>query len=463
MKRYQASIFGVLMVFNILIGASLSAEASARGLPDFTELVEDNLPSVVIISTVQKAKRFNHPGQRGAYPDYFRYFFGDGFEMPEQQQESLGSGIIISKDGYILTNNHVVQGADEISLRLSDRRILDAKLVGGDELSDLALLKVDADDLPVSKLGKSERLKVGEWVLAIGSPFGFEQSVTAGIVSAKGRNLSNDNYVPFIQTDVAINPGNSGGPLFNLDGEVVGINSQIYSRTGGFMGLSFAIPIDVALEVVDQLKANGQVARGWLGVVIQDVSRDLAMSLGLDKPEGAIISKVLAEGPAGQAGLRPGDVILKLDGKAISTAASLRHVVGRTRPGKEVDVLVSRAGKKQTIELEIGELPQAPVRIAKQEHAPAKQTRLGLSVEPLPKGLAAQLGVAGGVLVKNVFDRSTRDAGIREGDVITNLANQAIDSIEDFHRVAKSLEAGKWVPILINRRGAPEFLAIKVS
>ena len=459
-SRYAS--YGLMLVLMLF-----SSFSYARGgLPDFTRLVEKHTPAVVIISTTQKVQGASGYPFHGQVPEYFRYFFGDGFRMPEQEREGLGSGIIISKDGYILTNNHVVAGADEISIRLSDRRVLDAKLIGGDELSDLALLKVDGDDLPVVELGNSDKLKVGEWVLAIGSPFGFEHSVTAGIVSAKGRNLSGDNYVPFIQTDVAINPGNSGGPLFNLEGEVVGINSQIYSRSGGFMGLSFAIPINVAMEVVDQIKEKGSVSRGWLGVVIQDVSRDLAMSLGLDKPEGALVSKVLPGGPADEGGIRPGDVIREFDGKSITTAANLRHVVGRTAPGSEVDVEIVRAGDRKSLEFEIGALPQDPAKVAMGGAAPkdnGKTTELGLEVVDLPPAQARQMGISGGVVVKSVTGDAAREAGIRPGDIITNLANQEVTSAASFRSIASGLKKGKWVPILVNRRGGPEFLAIKVE
>ena len=449
----------ILGLFSII----WSTVAVARGLPDFTELVEENSPSVVIISTTQKLNGFGSSQFHHQIPEYFRHFFGDGFEMPEQEREGLGSGIIISDDGYILTNNHVVAGADEISIRFSDRRVLDAELIGGDELSDLAVLKVAGDDLPVVKLGNSEKLKIGEWVLAIGSPFGFEHSVTAGIVSAKGRNLSNDNYVPFIQTDVAINPGNSGGPLFNLKGEVVGINSQIYSRSGGFMGLSFAIPINVAMEVVEQLKASGQVSRGWLGVVIHDVNRDLALSLGMDKPEGAIVAKVLEDGPADQGGIKPGDVIIEFADKEIYKAAGLRHAVGRTKPGSSVEVVVFREGRRKLLQIAVGALPQDPSRVAVRPKATTTSSLLGLDVVKLPSAQARELGLDSGVLVKQVNGQGAKEAGIRPGDVITNLANQEIADVDTFKEVASGLPKGKWVPILVNRRGSAEFLAIKVE
>ena len=305
-KSCSAALAALLMLSQVLVARA--------ELPDFTELVEQASPAVVNISTRQKVAQ---PGVviNGQMPDLeglppmFREFFERGMpQMPkgqggrQREAQSLGSGFIISADGYVLTNNHVVADADEIMVRLSDRSELQAKLVGTDPRTDVALLKVEGKNLPTLKLGKSDELKVGEWVLAIGSPFGFDHSVTAGIVSAKGRSLPNENYVPFIQTDVAINPGNSGGPLFNLDGEVVGINSQIYTRSGGFMGVSFAIPIDVALSVADQLKASGKVSRGWLGVVIQEVNKDLAESFGLDKPAGALVAQVLDKGPAQQGG-----------------------------------------------------------------------------------------------------------------------------------------------------------------
>ncbi|VAV96064.1 HtrA protease/chaperone protein, partial [hydrothermal vent metagenome] len=303
------------------------------GLPDFTGLVEKNGAAVVNISTEEKRdkrskripRRFQDMPENGPFGEWFKHFFGEegegnngegnGFGGPHRYAQSLGSGFIISKDGYVLTNNHVVADADKIIVRLSDRRELEAELIGTDKRSDLALLKIEGDDFPVVKIGSSETLKAGEWVLAIGSPFGFDYSVTAGIVSAKGRSLPRENYVPFIQTDVAINPGNSGGPLFNLDGEVVGINSQIYSRTGGYMGLSFAIPIDVVMNVVEQLKSDGHVVRGWLGVLIQDVTRELAESFGMKKPHGALVARVLPNSPAEAAGFKIGDIVVKFNGK----------------------------------------------------------------------------------------------------------------------------------------------------
>lgn len=362
LKSYLSMFAAVLM-----LGQVLSAQAE-EALPDFTTLVEQASPAVVNISTKQKLPDRIASGQMPdleGLPPMFREFFERN--MPQQprsprgdrqrEAQSLGSGFIISSDGYVLTNNHVVADADEIIVRLSDRSELQAKLVGTDPRTDVALLKVEGKNLPTVKLGDSEKLKVGEWVLAIGSPFGFDHSVTKGIVSAKGRTLPNDTYVPFIQTDVAINPGNSGGPLFNMNGEVVGINSQIFTRSGGFMGLSFAIPIDVAIDVSNQLKKDGKVSRGWLGVVIQEVNKDLAESFGLDKPAGALVAQVLEDGPAAKSGLQVGDVILSMNGQPIVMSADLPHLVGTLKDGEKAKLEIIRNGKRQNLDVTIGAMP----------------------------------------------------------------------------------------------------------
>ncbi len=461
---YRQNTVLTRIMFFVLLGFSMQSMVVNAGLPDFADLAEELLPSVVVINTVQKVKPYGGRASGGQTPDLFRHYFGEGFQMPEQKREAQGSGIILS-DGYILTNHHVVAGADEVTIRLHDHRVLDAVLVGGDELSDLALLKVEDDDLNAVNIGDSDELRIGEWVMAIGTPFGFDHSVTSGIVSAKGRTLSRDNYVPFIQTDVAINPGNSGGPLFNLDGELVGINTQIYSRTGGFMGLSFAIPSNIAVEVVKQLKETGEVARGWLGVVIHDVNRNLARSLGLDKPAGAIVAKVLDSGPAGRGGIKVKDVILRFNGREINDSSSLRNHVGAVRPGNMVDVVVSRAGEKKTLEITLGSLPKDPYRanvMSSQNTKPQKGSVLGLVVSTLSTEKAKQWGIRGGVVVQKVSGDSAKAAGIRVGDVITNLANQPILDQASFVSVVKQQKKGKWVPILINRRGSPEFLAIEI-
>ena len=331
----------------------LSANANARDLPDFTTLAERNSPAVVNISSEQKShahrqlpKGFSMPDvpEDSPFNELFKHFFGDGIEdFADRESQSLGSGFVISSDGYILTNHHVVSEADSVQVRFSDRRTYEAKVIGSDKGSDIALIKIDATDLPTVKIGKSGDLKVGEWVLAIGSPFGFDHTVTAGIVSAKGRSLPSENYVPFIQTDVAINPGNSGGPLIDLDGEVIGVNSQIYSRTGGFMGLSFAIPIDVAMDVQQQLREKGRVERGRIGVSIQEITRDLADSFRLPRPAGALVSSVEAGGPAAVGGIVQGDVIVRFNDRAVENSADLPRIVAAARPGSRVEVEIRPA------------------------------------------------------------------------------------------------------------------------
>lgn len=384
----------------------------------------------------------------------------------QREAQSLGSGFIISKDGYILTNNHVVADADEIIVRLSDRSELEAKLIGADARTDVALLKVEGKDLPIVKLGKSDALKVGSWVLAIGSPFGFDHSVTAGIVSAKGRSLPNESYVPFIQTDVAINPGNSGGPLFNLDGEVVGINSQIFTRSGGFMGLSFAIPIDVAMSVADQLKANGKVNRGWLGVVIQEVNKDLAESFGLDKPAGALVAQVLENGPAAKGGLQVGDVILSMNGQPIVMSADLPHLVGGLKPGTKIDLGIVRDGNRKNLSLSIGALPEDGEELAsagESSGAERSSNRLGVLVAGLSEEQQKALDIKGGVVIREIQDGPAALMGLRPGDVITHLNNQAIDSVQTFAKIAKELPKNRSVSMRVLRQGRASFITFKLS
>lgn len=455
--------------------------AQAVELPDFTELVEQHGAAVVNISTTQKIK---HPKvsrmprempegiPEGPFGDLFRHFFGpggpggggDGRDFGEFESRSLGSGFIISSDGYVMTNHHVVKDATEIMVRLSDRRELEAKVIGSDERSDIALLKIDAEDLPVVSIGDSGHLKVGEWVLAIGSPFGFDHSVTAGIVSAKGRSLPSENYVPFIQTDVAINPGNSGGPLFDLDGKVVGINSQIYSRTGGFMGLSFAIPIDMAMQVVEQLKEGGHVVRGWLGVLIQDVTRELAESFGMDKPRGALVAKVLPDSPAEKAGFEVGDVVIRFDGKDVIRSSNLPPLVGISPVGEKVKVEILRKGNKKVLRVELGELPEEDMRVAGSSQRSANKSRLKITVIDLTAEQRKKLEIkAGGVLVRQVQAGPARKAGVRRGDVVLMINNIDVKGAEHFAEIAEDLPAGKSVPLLVQRRGGPVFLALKVK
>jgi len=446
---------------------SLSARAS---LPDFTELANEQKPAVVNISAIQEARAPSSGQNPDIYkqvPELFRQFFGElpQFNQPQRRKApSLGSGFIISEDGYILTNNHVVKDADKVLVRLIDRREFEAEVIGQDPRSDLALLKIDADDLPVVELAEPDDIKVGEWVMAIGSPFGFDYSVTAGIVSATGRSSFRDSYVPFIQTDVAINPGNSGGPLFNLDGEVVGINTIIVTRSGGYMGLSFAIPMSVAMDVVDQLKTKGEVSRGWLGVEIQDVSRQLAESFGLRQAAGAAVTKVVPDSPADAAGLAVGDIILSFDGQDVELSSDLPHLVGSTKAGSKVPVTVFRSGKNKKLKVIVGDLPHE--MIAGKAKKPAKRDevgRLGMVVENLNDQLRDRTGVRDGVVVVAVKRGDAAQAGLRRGDVITMINGQRIDSVADFEQAVESLEADDMVPVRIVRQGRPIFVPLKVT
>lgn len=472
----KAKWAAVLLGFSLLLVAPMAVLAQ---LPDFTGLVEKNSAAVVNISTTQKVSA-TEPQQQlpegieipegTPFDDFLRRYFGEGGPGGGEPSEtkSLGSGFVVSPDGYIITNHHVVKDADEIVVRLQDRRDLVAKVVGSDKRSDIALLKVEAQDLPVVKMGSANNLKVGEWVLAIGSPFGFDHSVTAGIVSAKGRSLPSDNYVPFIQTDVAINPGNSGGPLFNLEGEVVGVNSQIYSRTGGFMGLSFAIPIDVAMQVVDQLKSQGHVSRGWLGVQIQDVTRELAESFGMKKPQGALVSKILDKSPAEAAGLQIGDIITEFNGQEIISSASLPPMVGMTKIGETAKLKILRQGSTKEVPVKIGMLPEEEPALAggpAEQPSGEKVSRLNLSVSNLTQEQREQLELPknGGVLAQTVNPGPAYDAGIRRGDVILRIQDQAVKDVKQFNEVVKGLPKGKSVAILVQRRGGSLFLALKLK
>jgi serine protease Do len=474
-RLHPVGIAGLIGLCLLWVGTAFSAS-----LPEFSELVEKNSPAVVNISTKQteKMKRamphgFKMPEvpEDSPFHDFLKRFFGDDLDMPDHfDSRSLGSGFIITADGYVMTNHHVVAEADEIVVRLSDRREFVAKVIGSDKASDVALIKIDATDLPTVKVGKSSDLKVGEWVLAIGSPFGFDHSATAGIVSAKGRSLPSENYVPFIQTDVAINPGNSGGPLFNLDGEVVGINSQIYSRTGGFMGLSFAIPIEVAMNVVDQLRASGRVARGYLGVLIQDVTRELAESFGMRRPSGALVAQVLPEGPASKAGIRPGDVVLEFNGKELNNSAQLPPLVGASRINEPADLVVLRNGKRMDFKVTVAELPgedddePAKAATSPKQPQPPKADVLGLVVGELTDDLRKRSGIEakGGVVVRAVEAGAARAAGVREGDVITLFDGQEVTGPSQFHDLVGKTPAGRSVAVLVQRREGPMFIALRM-
>lgn len=438
----------------------------AAQLPDFTDLVEKHGAAVVNISTTQTARSNplagrglpNIPEDDPLY-EFFRRFMpqpGPGQGTPREfQSQSLGSGFIMSADGYVLTNAHVVEAADEITVKLTDKRELKARVIGSDRRTDIALLKIEATGLPFVRFGNPERLRVGEWVVAIGSPFGFENTVTAGIVSAKGRSLPQENFVPFIQTDVAVNPGNSGGPLFNLRGEVVGINSAIYSRTGGFMGLSFAIPIDVANDIAQQLKNAGRVIRGRIGVVIQPVTKELADSFGLTKPQGALVSSVEKGGPAEKAGVEPGDVILRFDGRPVSSSEDLPRIVGGTKPGNRSTLQVWRNKGTRDLPVVVAELQdersgQKPSRGAK---PPAATPALfGMTLQELTEPQKKELKLESGVLVTDAQGAAAR-AGIRRGDVVTAVNNQDVRSIEHFRELMGQVEKGRIVALLVRRAG----------
>jgi len=464
-------IISLFMFFMVMTSQNVLAQ-----LPDFTEMVKTNGVAVVNISTSQKPKPAPEGAVRPQLPEgmppemeeLFKHFYnnpegnGDGYDSGDTQ--SLGSGFIISSDGYVLTNHHVVKDADEIIVKFSDRRELVAKLIGSDARTDVALLKVAASSLPSVAIGVPEKLQVGEWVLAIGSPFGFEQSVTAGIVSAKGRSLPGGNYVPFIQTDVAINPGNSGGPLFNMDGKVIGINSQIYSRTGGFMGLSFAIPIDVVMNVVDQIKTKGKASHGWLGVQIQDVTRELAESFGMKKPQGALVSKVMPGSPAEKADLQLGDVIIEFNGQVIDNSGDLPPLVGMAAINSNATLKIIRQGESKTVEFKIGLLPEQPEQLAAAKAETKPMNKIGIMVSELTDEQRESLQMpSGGVLVLEVKKGAAKEAGIQRGDVILRLQNEVIRSVDDFEKTVKSLPVGKSVAVLIQRRGSPAFLALKID
>jgi serine protease Do len=459
----------------LLLSLLWSSLARAGQLPDFTQLVEQASPAVVNISTTRiinqkpASNQFDLPNQE-QLPDIFKHFFERQFPQQKSPQpgqmpkaQSSGSGFLISEDGYILTNFHVIKDADKIIVALSDRREMEAQLVGGDPRSDLALLKIAADDLPYLTLADSDQLKVGEWVLAIGSPFGFDYSVTAGIVSAKGRSLRSETYVPFIQTDVAINPGNSGGPLFNLDGEVVGINSQIYTRSGGFMGLSFAIPSNTAIAVVAQLRENGEVARGWLGVQIQEVSQDLAESFGLDKAAGALVAQVLDNSPALAAGLLAGDVITQVDGNEVVMSAQVAHFIGAIPPEQSVVIQVVRNGESIEIEVVIGHLPKiAAGKLSAIEQGKYVQ-RIGLRVAALSSEKAQQWSIRNGIDIIEVDAGVAQELGLQVGDVITSLANQRITSVQQFVELAAALPTQRSISLRIVREGRPLFVAFRLN
>jgi len=453
---------------SLALAFALSAPAAAKEPIDVADLVEKQGPAVVNISTTKLVRRgpdnfpFVIPDEE-ELQEFFRRFLpphgGRGGPPIEMPARGAGSGFIVSEDGYILTNAHVVKGADEVTVKLIDKRSFTAKVVGTDNRTDVAVLKISASDLPTLKLGDPTKLRVGEAVVAIGSPFGFENSVTAGIVSAKGRSLPSENYVPFIQTDVAINPGNSGGPLFNLRGEVVGINSQIYSRSGGYQGVSFAIPIDVAMEVAKELKSGGKISRGWLGVVIQEVTADLAESFGLDRPRGALIAEVMEDAPAAKSGLQVSDVILRFDGKAVENSADLPRMVGMTKPGSKVPVEVWRKGKLQSVNVELGELPGEAQASSKDMKS---FSRGGLVLSELGADQRRELKLDHGLLVEESTSDAAR-AGIRVGDIILAVNNTEVTTVEAFRKTMAAVPTGKSAAILVRRGDSSLYVPLKIT
>lgn len=457
-----------------LFGLSTAASAQTQVLPDFTTMVEKEGASVVNISTVQAPSMAGNRGFPGMpnipeddpFFEFFRRYMPPHGAPKDFESKSMGSGFIITSDGYILTNTHLVDSAEEITVKLTDKREFRAKLIGADRKTDIALLKIDATGLPKVTQGDPNKLKVGEWVVAIGSPFGFENSVTAGIVSAKGRSLAQENFVPFIQTDVAINPGNSGGPLFNMKGEVVGINSQIYSRTGGFMGLSFAIPIDVATDISSQLIAHGKVSRGRIGVLIQEVTKELAESFGLPKPNGALVASVQKDGPADKAGIEARDVILKFDGKPVNASGDLPRIVGSTKPGSKVQVQVWRNGSTKELTVAVDEVaPEERVggRGGKRGKAADTANRIGLSLSELTTEQKQQLEIENGLLVEDMVPGIASRAGVRPGDVILSINNQDVKTVEQFNQLLNKVEKGRNIAILVRRGDTATFITMKLN
>ncbi len=463
----------------ILLSVMLLPAGVSAQLPDFTDLVERQGPTVVNISTTQTVRsalgvpQMPQLQEDDPFYEFFRRFIPNPGPR-EFQSQSLGSGFIVSTDGYIMTNAHVVEAADEITVKLNDKREFKAKVIGSDRRTDMALIKIDATGLPAVRFGDPNRLKVGEWVVAIGSPFGFENTVTAGIVSAKGRSLPQENFVPFIQTDVAVNPGNSGGPLFNMRGEVVGINSQIYSRTGGFMGLSFAIPIDVANDIANQLKATGKVTRGRIGVVIQPVTKELAESFGLPRAGGALVSSVEKGSPAEKAGIEAGDVILRFDGKTVSSSEDLPRVVGSSKPGTKANVQLMRNKATREVTVVVGEM-QEDARTAQQRQQQRRPpgsgaakppvesvSRFGMTLSEPTAEQRNQLKISGGVLVEDAQGAAAR-AGIRRGDVILAVNNQDVKSLDQFGQLMGQFEKGKVVALLVRRAANALYIPFRIE
>jgi serine protease Do len=458
-------LFSIIFVSNALVAVSL---------PDFTQLAASEGKTVVNITSIKNTSVPENNAPPFPYDEHLQEFF-KRFGIPglpgmppnenaprEKQVMGTGSGFIIDSDGVIITNAHVVNDADTVVVKLNDQREIQAEVLGVDKRTDVAVLKIKAENLPKVSIGDPTKLKVGEWVAAIGSPFGLESTMTVGIVSALGRNLPQENYVPFIQTDVAINPGNSGGPLFNTSGEVVGINSQIYSRTGGYMGLSFAIPIDVAIDVANQLKKDGKVSRGWLGIAIQEINKELSESFGMKTTKGALVAGVEKESPADKGGLKPGDVILGFDNKDISISSDLPKFVSSTKPNTKVNVKILRKGKEENLIITIGEMPTEEVIVARKNSDQNKVNRIGLVVKDLTPQQKKQINENSGILVIDSQELAS-NAGIRKGDVILGLNNNPISSAQAFNQAIKKIPKGKTIALLVYRNGDTLYVPIKIT
>ncbi len=469
-KKEMLRYFVLILVLMI----SVTVSAQTKELPDFTGLVEKYGAAVVNISTMQTQRdamsqlfpEFQNIPEDSPFYEFFRRHM-QPFSAPRKAEpRSMGSGFIISADGYVLTNAHVVESAEEITVKLNDKREFVGEVIGTDRKTDIALIKIDAEGLPKVNTGDPDELRVGEWVVAIGSPFGFENSVTAGIVSAKGRSLAQENYVPFIQTDVAINPGNSGGPLFNMNGEVVGINSQIYSRTGGFMGLSFAIPINVAIDIANQLKTSGAVRRGRIGVMIQEVTKELADSFGISDLRGALVVSVEKGGPADAAGIRPRDVITAFNGQEVETSSDLPRIVGNTVPDSNVIVKVWRDGSIQNVKVKVGEIPSEDTdrnNQRKQSKKPDTSNRLGLVLGELSNQMKKQLDVEYGIMVETVQPGIASQAGIRRGDIIVGFNSKDIKNVEQFNQLLSKIDKGRNIALLVKRGDLTTFVTMKLE
>lgn len=467
----------MLLLFGLLLVSGM-AEAQIRTFPDFTDLVEKVGPSVVNIRTMEKITESDNQllsPQEEQMRELFRRF---GLPMPrqaprpgkrsqqgEEQPKGVGSGFILSSDGFIMTNAHVVDGADEVIVTMPDKREFKAKIIGADKRADVAVVKIEASGLPAVKIGSVSKLKVGEWVIAIGSPFGLDNTVTAGIVSAKQRDTG--DYLPFIQTDVAINPGNSGGPLINMNGEVVGINSQIYSRSGGSMGISFSIPIDEAIRVSSQLRSKGRVSRGRIGVQIDQVTKEAAKSLGLEKPDGALVKGVAVDSPADLAGIQAGDVIVKFDGKPVENSRDLPRMVGGTAPNSESTVTIYRAGKFKVLKIQVGEVEDDKTSTNEKSKPQAQNPKVsslakewGLVVSDLTDELKKSLKVKGGVVVEDATKEAAR-SGLREGDVIIALEKQVVNNLKDFEKILSGSSKSKPVHVLFRRGDWTQYAVIE--